>query len=100
MAEHTFFAIVMGVIGLLCTVIGALLLLGINKTLAEMKAVWEEIKYIKENQANLRAELPLNYLYVKGAGFQLLMEALHNLKDSFDNFAQDCKDGKCGGKKG
>lgn len=97
MSETTIVVIVASGIGVLLSVIGALILLGINKTLKEIQAIWEEIKEIKEKQAELRADLPQEYLRLYGPGYAALHDGIQEIKDTFSRFADDCRKGRCGG---
>ena len=94
MTETTIISIILGIIGVLCAVIGALLLLGINKTLGELKALWEEIKIIQEKQTALRAELPRDYLRVGGPGYNAIMESLTRIETHGEQVAKELAESK------
>lgn len=91
MTESTIISLILGILGVLCAVIGALLLIGINKTLGEMKTVWEEIKKIEDKQATLRAQLPEEYLRYKGPGYNAIIESLTRIEKHSENVAAELR---------
>ena len=91
MTESTIISLILGIVGILCAVIGGLLLIGINKTLGEMKAIWEEIKIIQEKQTALRAEIPREYLRINGPGYNAIMESLKRIEDHGEQVADDLR---------
>lgn len=62
--------------------------------------VWEEIGKLRERQETLREALPKEYLRIDGPGYRALLEGIGRIEVHFEQFAKDCRDGKCGGKNG
>lgn len=89
MTESTIMSIILGIIGVLCTIIGALLLLGISKTLGELKALWTELKEIQDKQTALRTSLPIDYLKVDSLGFKAIIDSLNRIEKHSENVAQE-----------
>ena len=96
---HIVVLIVLGIFTLANTVIISLVKLGINKFSGEMASLWEAITVIRDKQELLRETLPKEYLRVAGPGYMAIMESLIRIERHFEEFAQDCREGKCGGKK-
>ena len=94
MTENTIMSIILGVIGVLCTIIGALLLLGISKTLGELKAIWLEIKEIQNKQGELRTTLPEEYLRVDGLGFKAILDSLSRIERHSEQVALELAETK------
>ena len=94
MTENTIMSIILGIIGVLCTIIGALLLLGISKTLGELKAIWLEIKEIQNKQGELRTTLPEEYLKVDGLGFKAILDSLSRIERHSEQVALELAETK------
>ena len=91
--------IVLGILTCANTVIISLVKMGISKFSGELSNLWEAVTMIREKQELLRETLPKEYLRVAGPGYMAIMESLIRIERHFEEFAQDCRDGKCGGKK-
>lgn len=61
--------------------------------------VWEEIGKIRDRQERLREELPEKYLRLEGPGYRVLIDGIHEIKEHFNAFTKDCRNGKCGAQK-
>jgi hypothetical protein len=61
--------------------------------------VWKEIGKIRERQIDLRQELPKAYLRIEGPGYKALFDGIIRIEAHFEAFADECRSGKCGGKK-
>ena len=87
--------IVIAIVTLANTVILSLLKLGLNKFISEISEMWDAIKEIRDRQANLREDLPKEYLRIDGEGYTAIRESLKRIENHFEQFAKDCRDGKC-----
>jgi hypothetical protein len=115
LAEHTGTLVVL--IGFVITICGILLaamykmVFRIGETLKDdifkmltvldgrITDVWSEISKLRERQVNLRSELPKEYMRLDGPGYRAIIEGLGRIETHFEEFAKDCRDGKCGGKR-
>jgi hypothetical protein len=70
----------------------------IHKLDTKIGEVWSEISKIRERQDTLREVLPKEYMRLEGPGYRLIIEGITRIETHFEQFAQDCRDGKCGGK--
>ena len=57
--------------------------------------VWEEIGEIRKRQDSLREQLPKEYLRIDGPGYKAMIDGINRIETHFEQFATDCKDGKC-----
>ena len=87
--------IVIAVVTLANTVILSLLKIGFNKFISEMSELWDAIKEIRDKQADLRAQLPKEYLRLEGEGYKALIDSLKRIETHFEQFTKDCREGKC-----
>ena len=92
---HTIALIAISIFTGLTSIIVLLMKFGISKTITEMKEVWEAIKEIREKQGTLRARLPEDFLMVKSPGYDALHDGINRIESAFNQFAKDCRDGKC-----
>lgn len=49
----------------------------------------------RERQETLREELPEKYLRVQGPGYKILVDGIDGIKENFEQFAKDCREGHC-----
>lgn len=74
-------------------------ILAMIKTLdGRIETVREEIGKIRERQDKLREEWPEKYLRIDGIGYKVLSDGIGRIETHFEKFAEDCREGKCGGK--
>jgi hypothetical protein len=70
----------------------------IDKLDSRIGKVWAEMGKIKDKQEKLREELPERYMRFDGPGYESLNNGINRIEAHFEKFAQDCRDGKCGGR--
>jgi hypothetical protein len=74
-------------------------ILAMIKTLDnKIDEVWSEISKIRDRQVTLREVLPKEYMRLEGPGYKLIIEGITRIETHFEQFSQDCRDGKCGRK--
>jgi hypothetical protein len=102
-AALTVCGVLIGVVYKVILKVGETLKTDILKMIASLDgkidAVWGEIGKVRDRQVSLRESLPKEYMRLEGPGYKALIDGLNRIETHFEQFADDCRSGQCGGKK-